>query len=400
MTVSFGTNWPNLTVSMQFNGSTWTDITSYCRSININRPSSDETGRFAAGTCTIVLDNRDGRFSPANTSGPYSSGGVTQVVPEVPLRIQCDYNGNFYAIFVGQAEDWADEFPAFGRDAVTVLTATDPMARIAAWSGSPVTLVGDGENTGARVDRILDAAGYTGNVIADTGDSTVQATDLSGNGMDQVYASVDAEGGFFWFEPFVLDGPKVGEFYFVKRSGPLERTRSKNIQATFSDTGASTLRFRDLVTSSGRALIVRSAAFTRTDGAEQVSGSGTPRITKTGLGNMTDPQVAALAEFAVAKGNPTAAYRVKQLTIDPIRDPTIAWPVALGTMMLDRVKVDVTISASSLRLVQELFIDGISHTITPQQWSTTFSFASTSAWAGFSASQWDTGVWDTAKWFY
>ena len=159
MTVSFGTNWPNLTVSMQFNGSTWTDITSYCRSININRPSSDETGRFAAGTCTIVLDNRDGRFSPANTSGPYSSGGVTQVVPEVPLRIQCDYNGNFYAIFVGQAEDWADEFPAFGRDAVTVLTATDPMARIAAWSGSPVTLVGDGENTGARVDRILDAAG-------------------------------------------------------------------------------------------------------------------------------------------------------------------------------------------------------------------------------------------------
>lgn len=398
MTVSFGADWPTLAIEANFAGSTWTDISEWVRAINTNRPTSNESGKFAAGTASIVLSNRDGRFSPANTAGPYVSGGATQVVPDVPVRIRATTGGYTYQLFHGLADDWQDSFPAFGKDAVTVLTLVDPLSTLAMWEGSPVALVGENETSGARVLRILTAAGWTGPTSIATGDSRLAATDLSGNGLAQIQAVVDSEGGFFYFEPQLVFG--TSDMYgmaFRDRSSPLASTTT---WVLFADSGATAVPFRDLVTTSGRSLTVRTAAFTRNGGVEQVTGTGNPRLVRTGLLNNTDPDVLAVAQLAVAKGDPADAYRIKSLTFDPIAKPVQGFGAAIARRMLDRVRVQVTIPASSLTLDQLVLIDGISHTITPKQWSTTFTFASYAAYENQSSALWGIDVWDTGKWFY
>lgn len=394
MTVSFGSAYPTLTLTVNFSGSTWTDISDYVRSCDTVRPSSDETGRYSPGSATIVLDNRDGRFTPANLSGPYVSAGVSQVLPEIGVRLKATWAATDYNLFCGIVEDWQDEFPEFGYDAVTVLTVVDYSALIAAWNGSAVAAVGEGERSDARVARILDAAAFSASQRSlDAGDSMVQATDLGGNGLDQLHEVVDAEGGAVWYEPLVVG--LDGGLRFLSRSSRVTETRYSTSQTTFS---AAATTFRDPVVSSARERILRSAAFTRTGGVEQTSGSGNPRKTMTGLINVDDPTVLSLADLAVAVGSPADNYRVKGVSCDPVNGQT--WASLLDLGMQDRCTVTVAPPVSGVSISRQVFVDGISHHIRPMQWSIDFTFQSAAAWTGFSASVFDTGVFDTATFFY
>ncbi len=394
MTISFGSAYPDLTLTVNFSGSTWTDISAYVRSCDTNRPSSDETGRYSPGTATIVLDNRDGRFTPANLSGPYVSGGVSQVLPEIGVRLKATWSSVDYNLFCGIVEDWQDEFPELGYDAVTVLTVIDRSSLVAQWNGSSVTAVGDGERSNLRVGRILDAAGFSASMRSlDTGDSYLQATDLEGNGLDQLHEVVDSEGGAVWYEPLVVG--LDGGLRFLSRSGRVTQSRYNTSQTTFS---AASVGFRDPVVSSARQFIVRQTAYTRTGGVEQVSGSGVPRRTKTNLANVDDNTVLALAGLAVAIGSPADNYRVRGVSCDPVNGQT--WASLLDLGMQDRCTVTVAPPVSGVSISRQVFVDGIAHHIRPQQWSIDFAFQSAAAWTGFSASVWDTGVWDTAKWYY
>lgn len=394
MTVSMGTGYPDLTLTVNFSGSTWTDISAYVRSIDTDRPSSDETGRYSPGTMTVVLDNRDGRFTPANTSGPHTSGGVTQVLPEIGVRLKATWSSTDYNIFCGVVEDWQDEFPESGCDAITVLTVVDRLAIVSQWTGSPVAAVGEGERSGTRVGRILDAAGFSASMRSiETGDELLAATTLEGNGLDQLHHVVDSEGGAVWYEPQVVGAD--GGVRFLARSTRVTSPRHTTDQATFS---AASVRFREPIVSSARERIVRTAAFTGATGVEQVSGSGAPRIVLNGLSTINNASVKALADLAVAVGSPADNYRVRSLTVDPIVGTT--WATVLALRLQDRCSVSVAPPVTGLTITRSVFVDGIAHSIRPMQWSVTFQFQSAAAWAGFSASVWDTGKWDTAKWFY
>lgn len=61
---------------------TWHDASAYVRTFNTRRGRPDELARFDTGTAVVVLDNRDGRFSPIPESPYYPS-----VRPMVPIRI-------------------------------------------------------------------------------------------------------------------------------------------------------------------------------------------------------------------------------------------------------------------------------------------------------------------------
>lgn len=75
----------SLKVELQLSG-TWTDVTSYTRvedGVTITRGRRDEAGSFEPGDCSIVLNNRDGRFSPRNPTGAYY-GSLTR---NTPMRV-------------------------------------------------------------------------------------------------------------------------------------------------------------------------------------------------------------------------------------------------------------------------------------------------------------------------
>ncbi|MEU0393805.1 carbohydrate binding domain-containing protein [Streptomyces sp. NPDC006208] len=65
----------------------WSNITRYVDiqgGLTINRGASDELSETQAGTCTLTLDNSDGRFSPGLASSPY----YPNVKKNVPIRIR------------------------------------------------------------------------------------------------------------------------------------------------------------------------------------------------------------------------------------------------------------------------------------------------------------------------
>ena len=385
---------PDVTLTINFSGSTWTDISAYIRSIDTDRPSSDETGRFSPGTATIVLDNRDGRFTPANLSGPYVAAGVSQVLPEIGVRLTATWSSVTYNLFCGIVEDWQDEYSEAGLDAVTVLTVVDRLALVAAWNGSAVAAVGDGDSSGTRVGRILDAAGFSASFRSlETGDEMLQATTLDGNGLDLLHQVVDSEGGAVWYEPQAVG--LDGGVRFIGRSSRVTLAAHNTAQTTFSNAA---VRFRDPLVSSARERIVRAAGFTAEGGVEQVAGSGVPRVTRSGLLNATDTGVAAVAALTVAIGSPADNYRVRGLSVDP--EPAASWASVLDLRMVDRCAVTVAVPVSGVTITRQVFIDGIAHHIRPSQWSIDFTFQSAAAWAGFSASVFDTGVFDTATFFY
>lgn len=64
----------------------WTDITPYVdlvAGISIGRGTQDEMSETQPGTCSLTLDNSDGRFSPGRASGAY----YPNVKKNVPLRV-------------------------------------------------------------------------------------------------------------------------------------------------------------------------------------------------------------------------------------------------------------------------------------------------------------------------
>lgn len=76
--------------------------------------------QFTAGTAALSLDNRDRRFDPTNTSGPY----YPNVQPQKLLQIGATYSSVFYPIFTGYADDWPQKWPGFSEGEVA-LAATD-----------------------------------------------------------------------------------------------------------------------------------------------------------------------------------------------------------------------------------------------------------------------------------
>lgn len=407
MTVQFNASYPTIGLYVTF-GLSEVDVSSYIRSVSTNRPSSRETGKYQPGTMTVVLDNRDGRFSPANLSGPYVSGGVTQVVADIRVRLEATWGGTTFGLFAGFVEDWQDDFPGTGYDATTTLTAVDPLSLLASWSGTPLaTPVGAGERSGARMGRILDAVNFigAGNRSLMVGDEGMQATTLGGSARALLDLTADSEGGAFWYDPAVSGTGSFGAFVFESRSALATNTRSTTSQATFS---AGSVQFRDPRTSSGRDQLVRVAAYSRVGGLTQEASifslggnTGLPRVARADLVTETDSGVRAIVDLIVAR-SAGDGYRITGVTIDPINSPSTMWPKALGLRIRDRASVSMTVPVSSLAINRNVFVDGISHNITPMRWSTSFTFASATAWDTFTAAVWGTATWDGAasKWFY
>lgn len=64
------------------------DITQYVREVNTNRGAQRELQRIGAGTGDVLLDNRDGRFTPFFT-GPY----YPHILPMRRIRIRAAWGG-------------------------------------------------------------------------------------------------------------------------------------------------------------------------------------------------------------------------------------------------------------------------------------------------------------------
>lgn len=379
----------------------WTDISAYVRKINTDRKFSRDLQAWESGSCVLDLLNFDGRFSPSNTTGPYSVAGFTQIRPLVPIRVLATYGSTSRYLYTGYALAWEEYYeqasPGKGGAYVTV-PCNDELARLSRFDGYEQTPVGAGETSGARIHRVLNNAGSTVGRTIDDGSVTVQATTLSSNAVTELKLTADSEGGALFIDP-------NGTIVFTNGHSLIESQRSRISQVTYGDGGSPEVPYSDIKLAYNGDLVSNIAAFARTGSTVQISADpssralyGDRRQVRTDLVCETDIQVRALADLWITRYS-QPEQRVTSITLKPRNNPTVMFPDVLDRRVQDLCTI--TRRPPDGRTITNLcHISGISHEITKDDWKTTFPLWSATPWTPYANSLWDTGRWDEALWFF
>jgi hypothetical protein len=113
---------------------TWTDVTSYVRSISTNRGRTDDWQHFDTGTASVELDNRDRRFDPTYTSSPY----YPNVSPRRQIIIDGTVDGSsYYVLFRGFIAGWPVKLSAAGYDSTVTIDCFDALGLLSATEITP-----------------------------------------------------------------------------------------------------------------------------------------------------------------------------------------------------------------------------------------------------------------------
>lgn len=86
---------------------------------------TDELATLQATSARVVLHNDERQWDPDNTSSPYRSGGATQLLPRVPLRIQTDTGAGWITQWTGFVDGGWDTRYRHPADGYVVLDCVD-----------------------------------------------------------------------------------------------------------------------------------------------------------------------------------------------------------------------------------------------------------------------------------
>lgn len=376
----------------------WTDVTDHVASFSTRRGATRAAGpnvRYEAGTATIVLRNEDRRFDPTNLDGPYVAGGVTQVEPMRAVRIRAGWDGTTWSVFRGFADAWEISYSGPNASEV-VLTATDAFKVFASYDRDESVAAGAGEDSGARIDRVLDSISWpdTDRVIA-TGDSTVQATTLADNVLTELLLTTDSELGEFYMDP-------EGRAVFRNRHALVEESRSNTSQATFGDEDPE-LRYADVGIEYDSDSIYNLLSIAREGGTAQVvedAASRTAYLTRTyqrhDLILETDAECADYADFLLHQ-SADPELRFAELTLRPRRDGDALFPQALGRKLGDRITVVRRPPGGGDPIERDCLIRGVEHVMARGRtvWETRFVLQSATRLSFFVLDSEALGVLDT-----
>ena len=392
MSVAFDSD-VTLTVEIGFDSNpldasqTFTDVSTYVRSIEVNRGRQHALDEFQTGTCAVVLDNTDDRFNPLNTSSPYydSSAGETKVKPFKKIRISAEYDSTTYRIFTGFITGYPESFGGQGVDATVRVTAVDLFKLFnlntigsRGWlvGNSARSLIGETTKLGyedeqelssARINRLLDAFGIaTADRTVSTGRMDVQAgMSLDLNLLTALKQVEQAEQGQFFIG---ADGN------CIFRDRNYKRTQQFNSNATFGN-GVGELPFSDVITNFDESRITNIVSVQRNGGVEQqvednssIDEFGAREQSLTNTLNVSDSDALSIAQQRLASFS-TTSPRIEGLVVNPVGDTNL-WTQALGREIGDKITVKVPTPASTT-MEFDVHIEKIAHTInaSSQTWS-------------------------------
>ena len=376
------------------------DGTPVTQQVTISRGSTRQQGpliTYQAGTCTVTLTNSDARFSPENLAGPYVTGGVTQVRPMVPLRVRATWAGTTYDLFSGYVRSWTPPTAQNGPDYdYTIAEAQDAMSVLEGVTipatGTPQ---GAGERAGARVGRILAAAGWydLAQVLSriDAGRSALQATAFGDTALSLLQLTADSEAGEIY-----VNGS--GAVVFRDRYAPQADARSNTVQAVFGDNPGTShpagteLAYEEItrpdddttMANDIQAAIAGSSSLQQARDAASIARFLFPRsYARSDLLLQSDADAANWAQYvlSVSKGDEA---RFDSLTIHADAAPDTLFPQVLGREVGDRIQV-WRHPPGMAPISRDCFISSISHEITVDSWMTVWGLRDASKYGSFFA---------------
>jgi len=398
MSVAFDSN-VTLTCEIAFDSNpldssqTFTDVTAYLRSFETTRGRISDLAEFQTGTATVVLDNRDNRFSPNQSTHFYdSSAGRTKIQPLKRLRIRATHSSTTYDIFHGFVESFPVQYAGQGYDASTKIRVVDAFKLFfnatldgVGWrlgisklgSTTRLSLTQAQELSSVRVKNILDSFGYSNQAIS-TGQLQVQTQPETDDLLTALRKVEQAENGTFFIGA-------NGDATFRDRNFRLTNTTTPS--ATFGQ-GGGELPYVDIVSAYDDSKIVNTVQRTRTGGATQITIDsdsverfGAHVLTESGTLNVSNADAASIAEQKVV-ANSIPQTTVESLSFAPQQN-TGLWAKALGLDIGSFVEAKVTTPSSTVE-TYDLFIERIKHKVDARNktwnWQIGLSPAETGAW--------------------
>lgn len=166
----------------------YTDITSYVRSVDVSRGLSRDLDSFSAATCNITLDNRDRAFDPSYSSSPFYG----QVKPQASIRVTAGGE----VIFTGYVDSWTFDYSIQG-DQTASLSALDGTTRIA--NANVPAQVFTPQYASARLGAVVSstAVAWSGGTVFDVGQYVLDADTVSSDtsAWDYIQQVAQADGG-------------------------------------------------------------------------------------------------------------------------------------------------------------------------------------------------------------
>lgn len=341
----------------------WTDISAYFRSGTTSRGRASVDQRFETGTASLVLDNRDGRFTADNPSSPY----YPNVKIGVPVRVTATFETTTYPVFYGSVRSWPPQYPTGNIESTVTVPLADGFynLNLEDIAGESYDLQPGDE----RITAVLDDIGWPAGLRdLDDGIATVQATDVAqpNDGGEQPALAhlldvAEAEVG-------VLFMGRDGKVVFRNRVAMSAVTA----EATFDgeDYKEISLRYDD-------SILYNDIRVAREDGIQvtyvntsSVSEHGRRVLTRDVMPMGNDPEVRNVAEWlSVLFGS--QRLRIEGLKFKPLKDSTVMAHM-LDLDLRDAVTVQMT-PPGVPEISQLSAIEHIRHEIRPADWTTVWS---------------------------
>jgi hypothetical protein len=247
-----------------------------------------------------------------------------------------------------------------------------------------------GDTTNTRIDSILTELGFPAGLRDLTGTTEMSAYQASTNALAEMQAAADAEAGRFYVtaDGIVTLQPRQYDLEFGAAA------------YTFGD-NAPDLPYSELTPASGVRTIMNRASVPGPSG-ELAEYEDSTSITDYGVSARSLPTMASTrAEDAYhyaawvvqQRKNPTT--RFVQMRVNVRRSLTTL--VAASTSELGtKLTVKRTPQGVGTAISKDVFIEGVTHTISPDNWVTEFLLSPAPVDTGLA--RWGTGTWDTDSW--
>lgn len=331
--------------------------------IRRGRTSLDQT--FAAGTGTVVFEDRTGEWNPNNTGSPYYG----QLVPGIQLTMRVTRNLINYSLFSGYIRSYDYTWDIGDPYAKVTLTATDALYLFNLAEVDTVAGAAAGDLPGARINQLLDELEWPASARnIDTGTVTLQNDPGDARQLLAALQTVtQTDLGALFIDV-------AGRVTFLDRAGL--SARATGTAVAFRDTG-SDLEYQQIDYAFDDDQIINQAVITRVGGTAQTA---TDNASVTQYFKRSTARSGLLMEDdarALQQANAIVANRAEpKLRINSIGFLVIdvdRFNAATGVEFGDPIIVEKDYGGTPIELRST--VQGIAHTINPTSWTTTFSTA-------------------------
>lgn len=347
------------------------DVSDIALRVSIRRGRNRILNTFEAGTATVVLEDANGDWNPQNTSSPYYG----KLLPLRKIRVWADYDDgggtDRYYLFSGYITSYDNTFK-LGIDEISSVTlqCIDAFRLFQNVNITTVAGTSAGQTTGARIINLLDVASYPPSQQSiDTGDSTVQADPGTSRTLLAALQTIEqTELGGFYIDP-------EGSAVFLSRT--TVSLKADQTPLLFNDNGTD-IGYQSIDFAYDDTQIFNDITVTRLGGtAQEVQSTSSIETyfihsgSRSDLLMQTDSEALNQANMLLhAREN--ALFRIDSIGLNLMDSSATSRIVAgLDSDLFTLINVTKTAQASST-VTLELFVQGITHDITPNTWTTRF----------------------------